>query len=101
MLSIKYCNKKASDIKLVYLYSTIKMMHGPVNISFTNIVHLVGKIKEYIDPKGMGGGGGELKKLPGVNVAFTCGLFIKLNKSSKLICLRQQHQAEYRVAVFI
>jgi len=25
-------NKKASDIKLVSLYSTIKMMHGPINI---------------------------------------------------------------------
>ena len=24
---------KASDIKLAYLYSTIKMMHGPINIS--------------------------------------------------------------------
>ena len=24
-------NNKASDIKLVYLYSTIKMMHGPIN----------------------------------------------------------------------
>ena len=23
---------KASDIKLVYLYSTMKMMHGPINI---------------------------------------------------------------------
>jgi len=27
--------KKASDIKLVSLYSTIKMMHGPINIIFT------------------------------------------------------------------
>jgi hypothetical protein len=33
MLSIKYWNKKASDIKLVSLYSTNKMMHGPLNIS--------------------------------------------------------------------
>ena len=32
MLSIKYGNNKASDIKLVSLYSTIKMMHGPINI---------------------------------------------------------------------
>jgi len=24
----------ASDIKLVYLYSTIKMMHGPINIRY-------------------------------------------------------------------
>ena len=34
MLSIKYCNNKASDIKLVSLYSTIKMMHGPINIRY-------------------------------------------------------------------
>ena len=32
MLSIKYWNNKASDIKLVSTYSTIKMMHGPINI---------------------------------------------------------------------
>jgi len=32
MLSIKYWNNKASDIQLVSLYSTIKMMHGPINI---------------------------------------------------------------------
>jgi len=35
MLSIKSRNNKASDIKLVYLYSTIKMMHGPIDIRFT------------------------------------------------------------------
>jgi hypothetical protein len=29
--------QKASGIKLVYLYSTIKMMHGPINIKFCNI----------------------------------------------------------------
>jgi len=34
MLSIIYWNNKASDIKLVSLYSTIKMMHGPINIRF-------------------------------------------------------------------
>jgi len=34
MLSIKQWNNKASDIKLVSLYSTIKMMHGPINIKF-------------------------------------------------------------------
>jgi len=72
----------------------------PYYLRVSNTVHLVGKIKEYIDPKDMGGGG-QLKKLPVVNVAFTCGLFIKLNKSSKLICSRQQHQAEYPVAMFI
>ena len=33
MLSSKRWNNKASDIKLAYLYSTIKMMHGPINIS--------------------------------------------------------------------
>jgi hypothetical protein len=32
MLSSKQWNNKTSDIKLVYLYSTIKMMHGPVNL---------------------------------------------------------------------
>jgi len=32
------CNNKTSDINLVSLYSTIKMMHGPINIriSFFN-----------------------------------------------------------------
>jgi len=33
MLSIKYRNK-ASGNKLVSLYSTIKMMHGPINVRF-------------------------------------------------------------------
>ena len=32
MLNIIQRNNKASDIKLVSLYSTIKMMHGPINI---------------------------------------------------------------------
>ena len=32
MLSSKQGNNKASDIKLVYLYSTIKMIHVPINI---------------------------------------------------------------------
>jgi len=32
MLSIKWWNNKASYIKLVSLYSTIKMMHGPINM---------------------------------------------------------------------
>ena len=38
---------KASDIKLVSLYSTIKMMHGPINIRFTeNIVkQVINKIR--------------------------------------------------------
>jgi len=27
-------NNKTSDIKLVYLYSTIKMMRGPINLKF-------------------------------------------------------------------
>jgi len=35
MLSIKQWNNKTSDLKLVSLYSTIKMMHGPINIRFT------------------------------------------------------------------
>jgi len=33
--------KKASDIKLVSLYSTIKMMHGPINIRFTKCCVLI------------------------------------------------------------
>jgi len=32
MLSNEYSNNKTSGIKLVSLYSTIKMMHGPINI---------------------------------------------------------------------
>ena len=32
MFSSKQRNNKASDLKLVYLYSTIKMMHGPINL---------------------------------------------------------------------
>jgi len=38
MLSIKLWNNKASGIKLFSLYSTIKMMHGPINIRFTKCV---------------------------------------------------------------
>ena len=33
----KKWNKTASDIKLVFYSSTITMMHGPINISFTNL----------------------------------------------------------------
>ena len=36
MLNTEYNNNKTSGIKLVSLYSTIKMMHGPINIRFTN-----------------------------------------------------------------
>jgi len=39
MLSIKQRNNKASDIKLLSLYSAIKMMHGPINIRFTTSKH--------------------------------------------------------------
>jgi hypothetical protein len=35
MLSIKWGNIKASDIKLVSLYSTIKTTHSPINIRVT------------------------------------------------------------------
>ena len=31
--------KFISDIKLVYLYSTIKMMHGPINIRVSKRVY--------------------------------------------------------------
>jgi len=34
MLSSKWWNNKASVIKLVYLYSTIKMMKGPINLRY-------------------------------------------------------------------
>ena len=53
MLSIKYWNNKASDIKLVPLYSTIKMMHGPINIkwllfvSFDRLCGLVVRVSGY------------------------------------------------------
>ena len=32
--------EKASDIKFVSLYSTIKVMHGPINIRFVNALML-------------------------------------------------------------
>jgi len=32
VVSLCRLKPKASDIKLVYLYSTIKMMHSPINI---------------------------------------------------------------------
>jgi len=38
MLSSKFWNSKTSDIKLVCLYSTIKMMYGPINLRFTHTV---------------------------------------------------------------
>jgi len=41
MLSIKSWNNKASDIKLVSLYSTIKMMHGPININYMVVVNSI------------------------------------------------------------
>ena len=45
MLSSKKWNNKTSDLKLVYLYSTIKMMHGPINLSAICIcpmnIHLI------------------------------------------------------------
>ena len=46
MLSSKQWNNKTSDIKLVCLYSTIKMMHGSINIRFicTAVVLTVAKI---------------------------------------------------------
>jgi len=66
MLSTEKSNNKASGIKLVSLYSTIKMMHGPINIRLYrniteirlqylcmfNIVHFFCKIKtDNIDLK--------------------------------------------------
>ena len=37
MLRSKWWNNKASDIKLVYVYATIKMMHGPINLRLTEL----------------------------------------------------------------
>jgi len=46
MLSIKQWNNKASDIKLVSLYSTIKMMYGPINMrSYIMFIYKVPKNK--------------------------------------------------------
>jgi len=39
ILSIKWRNNKASDFKLVSLCSTIKMMHGPINIRLYYSIH--------------------------------------------------------------
>jgi hypothetical protein len=33
---------------LVYLYSTIKMMHGPINLRFTNILYLIDEKPYYL-----------------------------------------------------
>ena len=44
MLSIKYWNNKASDIKLFSLYSIIKMMHGPINIRLTICLFIVNTV---------------------------------------------------------
>ena len=40
LLSIKKRNNKARDIKLVSLYSPIKMMHGPINIRAILILYI-------------------------------------------------------------
>ena len=47
MLSGKYWNNKASDIKLVCLYSTIKMMHGPINITCVAVLHIQGWTRQH------------------------------------------------------
>ena len=50
MLSSKWSNNKASDIKLVYLYSTVKMMHGPINLRISvGIYYAVLKIYMHTD----------------------------------------------------
>jgi len=84
---------------MVYFYRNVSE-YCLYYLRVSNIVHLVGKIKEYIDTK-CRGRGVELKKMPVVKVAFTRGLLIELFKRSKLTCLRQQHQAENPVAMFI
>ena len=40
-------HNKASDIKLVYLYSTTKMMHGPINIILP--IHVYKHLKILLD----------------------------------------------------
>jgi len=35
-----YCSGSVCNTKLVSVYSTIKMMHGPINIRFINILLL-------------------------------------------------------------
>ena len=39
-------HNKASDIKLVSLYSTIKMMHGPINIKWYTLFECLHNLKE-------------------------------------------------------
>ena len=41
MLSSKQWNNKASDTKLVSLYSTSKMMHGPINIRLCSCMYVL------------------------------------------------------------
>ena len=54
MLNSKWWNNKTSDIKLVYLYSTIKMMHGPISIRFKQVYRQnVIKISVGISPQRM------------------------------------------------
>ena len=43
----KKWNKKASEIKLVFHSSTIKMMHGPINIRYKIMVCLVTNTSEW------------------------------------------------------
>ena len=41
--ALKKWNKTASDIKLVFHSSTITMMHGPINITYTHCVFLLAR----------------------------------------------------------
>ena len=49
MLSSKCWNNKASDIKLVYLYSTIKMMHGPINLRWIKLSYACAQWQAVVD----------------------------------------------------
>ena len=74
MFRIKRWNNKASDITLVYLYSTIKMMHGPINVRFWKMI--------LIEWKGLAKKGRNFNKI--------CGLlgkshFLSFTKQASLL----------------
>jgi len=75
------------SLRMVYFYRNMSE-YCLYYLRVSNIVHLVGKIKEYIDPKCMGGGG-ELKKMLRLRVAC----LLNYTKGAKLMSLRQQHRA--------
>ena len=75
-------NNKASEIKLVYLYSTIKMMHGPINISFTYLSCLI--LEQFIFCKYSELIFVALLFLPFINFTCICWFFPFLHKYKNL-----------------